>query len=248
MSGDVVRVVRGRVTGELWMMRLNLGAIEALGLERLGVCQIGDFLRYCYVRYLFIVFGVDAVTAVYYVDVVGHSAYEKSSLSLGLVVVLGADIGQMADLAKRISSTSGAIGKCQASTGRATNRVVSQVTAEARTALKQIQGEMTELRASVSGSVSQANATQWTGVNANTFRSSAVEFDGAMQRAEAATAEAFQTFEASIQKMADALEQYQQSFNGAMSKAQASSNSMQQAVVSQKMKLDDTMNTGMTRA
>jgi len=162
--------------------------------------------------------------------------------------MLGADIGQMADLAKRISSTSAAIGKCQVSTGQTTGRVVAEVTTEARTALQQIRGEMTELRASVSGSVAQANATQWTGANANTFRSSAVEFDGAMQRAEAATAEAFSTFEASIQSMADALEQYQASFNSAMTKAQASSNSMQQAVVSQQTKLDDTMNTGMSRA
>jgi cell division septum initiation protein DivIVA len=152
----------------------------------------------------------------------------------------------MSDLATRMRSTTSEIGRCQGSTDGATRRVVSSVTSDARAALTQIQGEMSQLRSSVAGSLATANATNWTGSNAQVFRSSAADFDAAMQRAEAATADAFTQFQASIQQMADALETYQASFSAALTKAQASTTSMENAVVAQRNHLDETMNQGMS--
>lgn len=160
-------------------------------------------------------------------------------------VMIGADLGQMDDLASRMSQTSVAVLKCQGSTDSATKTVVASVTAEARAALQKIQGELTELRSSVAGSVATANSTSWTGANAVKFRGSASEFDGAMQRAETATADAFTKFQASIQQMADALEAYQASFSGALTNADASVKSMEAAVVGQRNYLDEAMNRGM---
>jgi len=160
--------------------------------------------------------------------------------------MIGADLGQMDDLAQRMRTTTTAIGKAQSTTDGATRNVVGSVTTDARAALQQIQGELGELRSSVAGSVATANATNWVGANAQTFRASATEFDTAMQRAEAATTDAFTKFQASIQQMADALESYQASFSAALTNAQSSTTSMETAVIAQRNHLDDAMNRGMS--
>lgn len=159
--------------------------------------------------------------------------------------MLGAELGQMGSLASRMALCTSQIGGVQSATNSSTGRVVSEVNADASAALRQVEASLADLRGSVIGAVSQANATQWTGRNAETFRAAATEFDGAMQRAEAATTDAFSRFQSSIQQMADALADYQANFSAALAGAQQSTGSMQRAVEQQAAMLDSTMNQGL---
>ena len=94
--------------------------------------------------------------------------------------------------------------------------------------------------------MNQANSANWTGNNANVFRGAASDFDAAMAAAESATAETFALFETNIGQMSQALADYQQSFSTALTNAQASTTSMQNAVQQQRAQLDATMNTGLS--
>ena len=105
---------------------------------------------------------------------------------------------------------------------------------------------LAQLRTAVSGGVNQANSANWTGNNANVFRGAASDFDAAMAAAESATAETFALFETNIGQMSQALADYQQSFSTALTNAQASTTSMQNAVQQQRAQLDATMNTGLS--
>lgn len=160
--------------------------------------------------------------------------------------MLGAELGELDSLATRMSAVTGNIGSAQTNTNSATTNVVSSVTSSAATARSAIDAALGELRSAVSGAVVQANGTNWTGANSTVFKGAAADFDSAMAAAEAATAETFALFETNISQMSQALADYQQSFSTALTNAQTSTTSMQNAVQQQRAQLDSTMNTGMS--
>lgn len=160
--------------------------------------------------------------------------------------VLGAQLDDLTGLAGQLTTTEGEIGGVATDSTSTTTNVVGDVTNAANAALTRITSLMDELRRTVDTAARNADAAAWTGANRDRFISGYADFNAAVAQAEAVTRDTFANFDAAIASMAGELEQYQASLTGALSDAQASTNSMARAVEAQRDNLDSVMNSGLS--
>ena len=162
--------------------------------------------------------------------------------------MLGAQLDDLHALAGQLDRTGGAIADCQSRSTSDTNQVVESVRTAATTALQRITAQMDALRESVRAANTSASAAQWTGGNAERFRSAYQQFDASMQQAEATTKETFADFNRAIDQMAASLSDYAQQLANSLVNAQSSTQSMSSAVQGPRANLDMVMNTGLSVA
>jgi phage-related protein len=162
--------------------------------------------------------------------------------------MLGAQLDDLDALAGQLDRTGGALAECQSRSTADTNQVVESVRTAATTALQRITTQMDLLRESVRTAGSSSSAAQWTGANAERFRSAYHDFDASMQQAEATTKETFADFQRAIDQMAASLSDYVQQLANALTNAQHSTQTMSSAVHAQRANLESVMNTGLSVA
>lgn len=162
------------------------------------------------------------------------------------MTMLGAQLDDLTNLSSRLRTTAGDVSSSREQSIATTTQVISEVSDAARRALDQITSHMQALDGSVGAAVAQAEATQWTGANADRFRGGAAEFRGAMQAGQTATTEAFGAFQTSVASMTETLDQFVAQFSSALTGAEASTNEMATAVEAQHANLDQAMNIGLS--
>ncbi len=160
--------------------------------------------------------------------------------------MLGAQLDDLSSLSTKLQATSSDVGSIKEQAVSLTANVVGNVVEAAKQALGDMTTQMELLSQSVASSANQAEATQWTGANADRFRQGAVEFQASMTQAGGTTGEAFQAFLQSASAMTDSLEQYVTQLATALSAAQDSATQMSSAVESQRANLDQVMNIGIS--
>ncbi len=162
------------------------------------------------------------------------------------MTMLGAQLDDLATLSTRLQTTSTDVGAVKDQSVTLTSTVVGNVTEAARHALSEISTQMDLMSQSVAASTSQADATQWTGANADRFRQGAAEFQSSMATASTTTSEAFQAFLQAASTMSESLENYVTQLSGSLMTAQESASQMSSAVESQRANLDQVMNIGIS--
>jgi len=160
--------------------------------------------------------------------------------------MLGAQLEDLTSLAAQLNRTGGSITECQSSATGTTNEVVGAVRQAAEAALAAITNHMESLRAAVAAANAASGSAEWTGANAERFRSAYADFDASMVRAETSTKETFSQFQKAIGDMAQSLDGYAQELSRSLTSARASTDSMARAVEAQRTNLDTVMNTGLT--
>ncbi len=161
------------------------------------------------------------------------------------MTMLGAQLDDLDGLAQRLRITAGDIGTAQGDARTTTTTVVGSVRESAGAARMTIETAMQTLLASVAGSARTAEAANWTGQNQAAFLGHHADFSAAMDRAGAATNDAFGRFADAIEQMSAALEEYEVSLAASLTDATASAESMAGAVDAQRANLDLVMNTGL---
>ncbi len=161
------------------------------------------------------------------------------------MTMLGAQLDDLATLADQLRRTAADLGATRDGSTSLSQTMVSSTQDAAQTGLSQINEQLAAMSSSVSTSVNQANASQWTGANADRFRDGAAGFQQNIEAGRATTEQAFNDFNTHINALASSLEAYVQSFGAALSGAEESSNQMSGAVEAQRANLDQVMNTGM---
>lgn len=162
------------------------------------------------------------------------------------MTMLGAQLDDLAALSARLQATASDVATGRNSSVATTSQVVAEVGDAARRALDQITSHMQSLDASVAAAASQADSTQWTGANADRFRAGAAEFRSAMQSGQAATTDAFASFQSSVTTMTETLHEFVSSFSTALANAEQSAIEMADAVDAQRSNLDQAMNVGLS--
>ncbi len=161
------------------------------------------------------------------------------------MVLLGAQLDDLDQLAATLRSTEGEIGSVHAESASASARVVADVrtaTLAARSAIDQL---MERLRASVTASAARADGAVWSGHNRDRFIDGYHEFDAAMVRAEGSTTSAFADFGTAIEQMATGLETYAGTLASSLDQAMQATAAMATAVDQQRAGLDQVMNQGL---
>ncbi len=162
------------------------------------------------------------------------------------MTMLGAQLEDLATLSTRLQTTSSDVGAVKDQAVTLTSTVVGNVTESARHALSEIGTQMSLMSQSVAASTAQADATQWTGANADRFRQGATEFQTSMSTASTTTEEAFQAFLQTASAMTESLENYVTQLSASLLTAQESATQMSTAVESQRSNLDQVMNIGIS--
>lgn len=160
--------------------------------------------------------------------------------------MIGATLEDLDGLSTRLQTTSGDVGEVKEQAVGLTARVISEVTASAQQVLAEIGSQMDVMSQSVSAAQSQAESTNWTGANAENFRSGAVEFQTAVNNAGLATNDAFESFKATAHTMSEALDAYVNQLSVALAGAQVSATQMSTSVTNQRNNLESVMNTGIS--
>ncbi len=160
--------------------------------------------------------------------------------------VLGAETGQLESLAAQLTRTGAEIDQVRSETQTTADTVVSEMEGSFHRALQGIEQSMQHLRASIDAAHTQLADTIWTGANADTFHSGYGDFNGAMANLEAAVGDTYVQFDAQMRGMGETITSFQGQVATNMQQAQASTDSMQQAVRQQQVNLESAMNTGLS--
>lgn len=162
------------------------------------------------------------------------------------MTMLGAQLDDLQGLSAQLHVMGGDVATTRDGSVTTTSQVIGDVTQATATALQQITSHMDQLQASVQTAVARAEATQWTGANADRFRQSAVEFQTSIAAGQATTREAFASFQSSVTMMSDTLQQFVTGFSAALTDASSSASDMATAVEAQRANLDNVMNLGLS--
>lgn len=157
---------------------------------------------------------------------------------------LGATLEDLEALSTQLATTTGDIGEVREHTRAAITSVVDQLRASGQQAVQTARTQMESLRATVEAARSRADGADWTGHNAEVFRSSYHDFSTAIGRAQQATTEYFDEFNALLDRLGGDTEAYVGELASSLTNAQASTESMGNAVDGQRQNLDQVMNTG----
>ncbi len=162
------------------------------------------------------------------------------------MTMLGAQLDDLQQLGTRLSVTGSDVAGVRDGAVHTTTQVVTGVHDAAQAALDQILGHMEQLDRTVASAVAEAEATQWTGANADRFRDGALQFQTSMRSAQTTTTETFTAFRATIASLGETLESYSTQLRTALTDAEASCQAMSQAVEHQRSMLDQVMNAGLS--
>ncbi len=160
--------------------------------------------------------------------------------------MLGATLEDLTALSTKLEITATDVGATRDAAVLLTSEVVEGVTESATRAQQQIATEMETLELSVSESAAQADATNWTGQNADRFREAAHGFQEAMLQAERTTTETFEVFRAAVVGMTETLDEFVRSLSISLSDAETAAHDMARAVTDQHENLDQVMNVGLS--
>lgn len=159
---------------------------------------------------------------------------------------LGATLEDLHALAGQLRTTTGDIATVSGDTSSQINAVLEQLRTSGTTAVNTARNQMEALRATVNAAQTQADGADWTGHNAEVFRSAYQDFNASMTKAEQATTAYFDELNSLIERLSADTESYLTEFTGSMTNAQSSTESMSAAVDAQSANLDQVMNTGMS--
>jgi len=162
------------------------------------------------------------------------------------MVLLGAQLDDLDQLAATLRATEGEIGSVHAESSAASARVVADVRAAAIAARAEIDRLMERLRTSVTASAARTDGAAWSGLNRDRFVDGYHEFDAAMVRAEGSTTSAYADFGAAIEQMATGLETYATTLAASLDQAMQATGAMATAVDQQRAGLDQVMNQGLS--
>lgn len=160
--------------------------------------------------------------------------------------VLGAQTGELVDLAAQLGATTGDIGGVHADTRSVASTVTQEMESSFAKALSGITGAMETLRGSVESAKGRLDATTWTGANRETFTGAYINFGSAMNNLEGAVNDAYTQFDGQMKQISGLIEEFQVQVGTSMEQAQDSTTSMQEAVNAQRQNLESVMNTGLT--
>jgi len=161
------------------------------------------------------------------------------------MTMLGAQLDDLVALSQQLTTMSGDVAASRDDAVATTSHVIADVTQATATALQQITAHMERLDTSVTTAVARAEATQWTGANADRFREGAHDFQASMSTGRATTTEAFSSFQHSVATMTETLEEFVTGFSAALTDAASSATDMSAAVEAQRANLDSVMNSGL---
>lgn len=159
---------------------------------------------------------------------------------------LGATLEDLEALSTQLATTTGDIGEVRDGTRAAITAVVERLRAAGQEAVQTARSQMEALRASVDTAQSRADGADWTGHNAEVFRSAYHDFSGAIARGQQATTDYFDEFNSLLDRLGADTETYVGELATSLSNAQTSTESMGRAVDGQRQNLDQVMNTGFT--
>ena len=162
------------------------------------------------------------------------------------MTMLGAQLDDLQALSSQLTTMGDDVAASRDDALATTTNVIAEVSQATTTALQQISAHMERLEASVRGAMARADATQWTGANADRFRQGASDFQSSLIVGQTATQEAFTSFQQSTSLMGDTLSEFVAGFSTALTQASSSANDMSSAVEAQRANLDSVMNLGLT--
>lgn len=160
--------------------------------------------------------------------------------------ILGAQTGELVDLAVQLGTTTGDIGSVQADTRSVATTVTGEMESSFGRALTGITSAMDVLRGSVESAKGRLDGTTWTGSNRETFNGAYTNFGSAMTSLEGAVNDAYQQFDAQMKQIGGMIEEFQTQVGTSLEQAQDSTTSMQEAVNAQRENLEMVMNTGLS--
>jgi len=162
------------------------------------------------------------------------------------MTMLGAQLDDLQALSGQLTTMGDDVAASRDDALATTTNVIAEVSQATATALQQISAHMERLEASVRAAVARADATQWTGANADRFRQGASDFQSSLITGQTATQEAFTSFQQSTSLMSDTLSEFVAGFSTALTQASSSANDMSSAVEAQRANLDSVTNLGLT--
>ena len=162
------------------------------------------------------------------------------------MTMLGAQLDDLQGLSAQLHVMGGDVATTRDGSVTTTSHVIGEVTQATATALQQITTHMEQLQTSVQTAVARAEATQWTGANADRFRQGAADFQTSLAAGQATTRDAFASFQRSAAMMSDTLQEFVTGFSAALTDASASATDMATAVEGQRANLDSVMNLGLS--
>jgi len=160
--------------------------------------------------------------------------------------VLGAQTGELVELAAQLGTTTGDIGAVHADTRTVADTVTQEMEGSFTKAITGITTAMDALRGSVESAKGRLDGTTWTGSNRETFTGAYENFGGAMNNLEGAVNDAYSQFDGQMKQVAGLIAEFQVQVGTSMEQAQDSTTSMQEAVNAQRENLESVMNTGLT--
>ncbi len=162
------------------------------------------------------------------------------------MTMLGAQLDDLQSLSAQLTLMGTDVAACRDDSVITASQVITDVTQATALALQQINAHMARLEGSVHAAVGHAEATQWTGANADRFRQGASDFQASMGSGQATTREAFASFQQSAAMMTETLQDFVTGFSAALTEASASAGDMSAAVEAQRANLDSVMNLGLS--
>lgn len=160
--------------------------------------------------------------------------------------VLGAQTGELVELASQLGSTTGDIEAVNADTRTVSTTVTSEMQDSFGRALTGITNAMKMLTDSVTAANGRLDGTTWTGSNRETFNGAYVNFGSAMGSLDSAVNQAYAEFDGQMKQISGFIDEFQVEVDAAMQQAKESTTSMQTAVNAQRENLESVMNTGLT--
>lgn len=160
--------------------------------------------------------------------------------------ILGAQTGELIDLAAQLGTTTGDIGAVHADTRSVAGAVTQEMEVSFTKALTGITTAMDTLRGAVESAKTRLDGTTWTGSNRETFAGAYQNFGGAMTNLEVAVNDAYMQFDGQMKQVGGLIEEFQVQVGTSLEQAQDSTTSMRQAVDAQRENLESVMNTGLT--
>ena len=160
--------------------------------------------------------------------------------------MIGAQLDDLSALTTQLQTMGADVASTRDGSVATTTQVITDVAQATATALHQISAHMDQLQTSVQTAVARADATQWTGANADRFRQGAADFQASVITAQATTRDAFASFHASTSLMSETLQDFVTAVSAALTDASTSATDMATAVEAQRANLDQVMNTGLS--
>jgi len=162
------------------------------------------------------------------------------------MTMLGAQLDDLHALSSQLTTMGADVAAGRDDALTTTTTMITDVSEATAAALQQITVHMERLEVSVRSAVARAEATQWTGANADRFRQGANDFQSSLLTGQTTAREAFTSFQQSASLMSETLQEFVAGFSVALTHAATAANDMSAAVEAQRANLDGVMNLGLS--